>query len=121
MNTEVLVRAHNVHKAFRRGTERIDVLQGVNVNVANGGFLALMGPSGSGKTTLLNLIGGLDSPTEGSIEVGGIEDALALLDKMGVPLVDRAPRIGAQGHKVAFVHPKATGGVLIELVDKGHG
>jgi putative ABC transport system ATP-binding protein len=73
MNTEVLVRAHNVHKAFRRGTERIDVLQGVNVNVANGGFLALMGPSGSGKTTLLNLIGGLDSPTEGSIEVGGID------------------------------------------------
>jgi methylmalonyl-CoA/ethylmalonyl-CoA epimerase len=56
-----------------------------------------------------------------AIEVAGIEDALALLDKMGVPLVDRAPRIGAQGHKVAFVHPKATGGVLIELVDKGHG
>jgi putative ABC transport system ATP-binding protein len=73
MSTDVLVRAHNVHKAFRRGSERIDVLQGVNVNVGNGDFLALMGPSGSGKTTLLNLIGGLDSPTEGSIEVGGVD------------------------------------------------
>src|ERR1700742_2101480 len=71
MNREVLVRAHNVHKAFKRGTERIDVLQGVNVDVASGEFLALMGPSGSGKTTLLNLIGGLDSPTEGSIAVSG--------------------------------------------------
>jgi putative ABC transport system ATP-binding protein len=67
-----LVRAVNVHKQFRRGNERIDVLQGVNVEVAAGEFLALMGPSGSGKTTLLNLIGGLDTPTEGSIEVGGV-------------------------------------------------
>jgi len=73
MNTEVLVRATNVHKTFRRGTERIDVLEGVNVQVAKGDFLALMGPSGSGKTTLLNLIGGLDSPTDGSIQVGGVD------------------------------------------------
>jgi putative ABC transport system ATP-binding protein len=73
MSTEVLVRATNVHKTFRRGTERIDVLEGVNVQVARGDFLALMGPSGSGKTTLLNLIGGLDSPTEGSIHVGGVD------------------------------------------------
>ena len=68
----LLVRASNVHKTFRRGAERIDVLEGVNLQVAKGNFLALMGPSGSGKTTLLNLIGGLDSPTEGSIEVGGV-------------------------------------------------
>ena len=73
MNTEVLVRATNVHKTFRRGTERIEVLEGVNLQVAKGEFLALMGPSGSGKTTLLNLIGGLDSPTEGSIKVGGVD------------------------------------------------
>jgi putative ABC transport system ATP-binding protein len=71
----VLVRAHNVHKTFRRGNERIDVLNGVNVQVAKGEFLALMGPSGSGKTTLLNLIGGLDSPTGGSIDVGGVDIA----------------------------------------------
>ena len=68
-----LVRAVNLHKTFTRGSERIDVLQGVHLNVARGAFLALMGPSGSGKTTLLNLIGGLDSPTEGSIEVGGVD------------------------------------------------
>jgi len=73
MSTEVLVRATNVHKTFRRGTERIEVLEGVNVQVAKGDFLALMGPSGSGKTTLLNLIGGLDSPTEGTIHVGGVD------------------------------------------------
>jgi putative ABC transport system ATP-binding protein len=66
-----LVRISNVHKTFRRGTERIAVLQGVNLQVERGAFLALMGPSGSGKTTLLNLIGGLDSPTEGRVEVGG--------------------------------------------------
>jgi methylmalonyl-CoA/ethylmalonyl-CoA epimerase len=54
-----------------------------------------------------------------AIEVEGIEDALAFLDGLGVPLIDRSPRIGAQGHKVAFLHPKATGGVLVELVDKG--
>jgi putative ABC transport system ATP-binding protein len=73
MTADVLVKATNVHKTFRRGTERIDVLQGVNLDVATGEFLALMGPSGSGKTTLLNLIGGLDSLTEGSIQVGGVD------------------------------------------------
>ena len=52
-----------------------------------------------------------------AIEVEGIEDALAALKALGVPLVDEAPRIGARGHKVAFLHPKATGGVLIELVE----
>jgi len=52
-----------------------------------------------------------------AIEVEGIEDALAFLKSLGVPLIDEAPRKGARGHKVAFVHPKATGGVLIELVE----
>ena len=53
------------HKVFRRGSERIDVLQGVNLDIPQGDFLALMGPSGSGKTTLLNLIGGLDRRPSG--------------------------------------------------------
>src|SRR5215204_4579351 len=66
-----LVRIGNVHKYFTRGSERIDVLQGVNLDIPQGDFLALMGPSGSGKTTLLNLMGGLDTPTQGSIEVAG--------------------------------------------------
>jgi putative ABC transport system ATP-binding protein len=67
-----LVRVAGVHKHFSRGGERIDVLKGVNLDIPRGDFLALMGPSGSGKTTLLNLIGGLDSPTGGSVEVGGV-------------------------------------------------
>jgi len=73
MTAEAIVRAKNVHKMFKRGSERIEVLQGVNLEIAKGEFLALMGPSGSGKTTLLNLIGGLDTPSGGSVEVGGVD------------------------------------------------
>ncbi len=69
--TEALVEIRNLHKRFRRGSERIDVLQGVTIDLPRGDFLALMGPSGSGKTTLLNLLGGLDTPSEGSVTVGG--------------------------------------------------
>jgi putative ABC transport system ATP-binding protein len=68
-----LVRIRDVHKEYKRGNERIDVLQGVNVEIAPGEFLALMGPSGSGKTTLLNLMGGLDRATRGAIEVDGVQ------------------------------------------------
>ena len=66
-----LVQVRDLHKEFRRGSERIDVLQGVTLDIPKGDYLALMGPSGSGKTTLLNLLGGLDTPTEGSVMVGG--------------------------------------------------
>jgi putative ABC transport system ATP-binding protein len=66
-----LVRVNGVHKYFTRGSERIDVLKGVNLEIPPGEFLALMGPSGSGKTTLLNLLGGLDSPSSGAVEVAG--------------------------------------------------
>ncbi len=52
-----------------------------------------------------------------AIEVEGIEQAIAFLEGIGVPLIDKSPRKGARGHKVAFVHPKATGGVLVELVE----
>jgi putative ABC transport system ATP-binding protein len=67
-----LVQIRDVHKHFTRGSERIDVLKGVNLEIPRGDFLALMGPSGSGKTTLLNLIGGLDAPTAGEVEVDGL-------------------------------------------------
>ena len=69
---ETLVNIREVHKTFTRGDEKIDVLQGLSVGIAKGEFLALMGPSGSGKSTLLNLIGGLDRPTAGAVEVGGV-------------------------------------------------
>ena len=72
MADTALVRVRDVHKHFTRGSERIDVLKGVNLDIPKGDFLALMGPSGSGKTTLLNLIGGLDTPTGGSVEVNGV-------------------------------------------------
>jgi putative ABC transport system ATP-binding protein len=65
-----LVRVTGVHKYFRRGSERIDVLKGLELAVGEGEFCGLMGPSGSGKTTLLNLIAGLDRPSEGEVWVG---------------------------------------------------
>jgi putative ABC transport system ATP-binding protein len=65
-----LVNIRNVTKTFRRGSEDIHVLSGLDLDIREGEFLALMGPSGSGKSTLLNLIGGLDRPTSGSVEIG---------------------------------------------------
>jgi putative ABC transport system ATP-binding protein len=62
-----------VNKHFTRGSERIDVLRGVDLDIPSGDFLALMGPSGSGKTTLLNLLGGLDTASAGTINVGGAD------------------------------------------------
>jgi putative ABC transport system ATP-binding protein len=59
-----------VHKFFRRGSEQIDVLNDLTLDVGLGEFLGLMGPSGSGKTTLLNLIAGLDRPSNGQVWVG---------------------------------------------------
>jgi putative ABC transport system ATP-binding protein len=66
-----LVEVIGVEKVYRRGTEDIQVLQGIDLRVEPGEFLALMGPSGSGKTTLLNLLGGLDRPSRGSIRIDG--------------------------------------------------
>src|SRR5260370_18998415 len=68
-----LIEVRDVDKTYRRGGEEIHVLQGLNLDVEKGEFIAFMGPSGSGKTTLLNLLGGLDVPTRGSITVAGDE------------------------------------------------
>jgi putative ABC transport system ATP-binding protein len=68
-----LVRVRGLDKKYRRGGEDIHVLQGLNLDVEKGDFVAFMGPSGSGKTTLLNLLGGLDVPSAGTISVAGDE------------------------------------------------
>jgi len=66
-----IVRIKGISKTFWRGKEAIKVLDGLDLEVPDGSFEALMGPSGSGKTTLLNLIAGLDRPTSGTVEVAG--------------------------------------------------
>jgi putative ABC transport system ATP-binding protein len=68
-----LIKVRGLDKTYRRGGEEIHVLQGLNLDVDKGDFVAFMGPSGSGKTTLLNLLGGLDVPTRGVISVAGDE------------------------------------------------
>ena len=68
-----LIQVRDLDKTYRRAGEDIHVLQGLNLDVSQGEFVAFMGPSGSGKTTLLNLLGGLDVPTRGSITVAGDE------------------------------------------------
>jgi putative ABC transport system ATP-binding protein len=84
MTIDVLVKVRNIHKVYRRGSQQIDVLRDVSLDIRTGDFLALMGPSGSGKTTLLNLLGGLDRPTEGSIGV-----ANQRIDQMSDPALAR--------------------------------
>jgi putative ABC transport system ATP-binding protein len=68
-----LIQARNLDKTYRKGDEVVHVLQGLNLDVDEGDFVAFMGPSGSGKTTLLNLLGGLDLPSAGSVRVSGDE------------------------------------------------
>jgi putative ABC transport system ATP-binding protein len=71
----VLVEIRNLGKHYRRGNQVVPVLMGIDLDVLAGDFLALMGPSGSGKSTLLNLIAGLDTPSSGTLRVGGIDIA----------------------------------------------
>jgi putative ABC transport system ATP-binding protein len=68
---DTLIQIRDLSKVYERGKQKVEVLHHINLDIAEGDFLALMGPSGSGKTTLLNLIGGLDSPSAGSISVAG--------------------------------------------------
>ncbi len=70
-----MVDVQDVHKIYRRGSESLDVLNGLDLQVEEGQFVALMGPSGSGKTTLLNMIAGIDQPTSGRVNVNGTDVA----------------------------------------------
>jgi len=76
--SEAMIRVRDVHKSYVRGRQQVEVLHGLTLDIPKGDFVALMGPSGSGKTTLLNLVGGLDRPTSGAIEVGGVR-----IDQLG--------------------------------------
>src|SRR5215475_1005087 len=71
--SNALIQVRGLNKTYRRGGEQIQVLQGLNLDVDKGDFVAFMGPSGSGKTTMLNLLGGLDVPTSGTVSVAGAE------------------------------------------------
>ena len=71
-NSAIVARLRGVAKQYKRGNEVVPVLEKLDLDLPRGDFVALMGPSGSGKTTLLNLLGGLDRPTVGSVEVDGL-------------------------------------------------
>jgi len=91
--SESMVEVRNVTKVYERGTQRVEVLHGLNLDIPKSDFVALMGPSGSGKTTLLNLIGGLDQPTSGEVRVGG-----SRIDQLG-----RGELARWRAHNIGFV------------------
>jgi putative ABC transport system ATP-binding protein len=129
-----LVEIRNLSKVYERRKQNIEVLHHVNLDIPNGGFVALMGPSGSGKTTLLNLIGGLDSLTDGSIAIAGThidrlgEDALARWRASNVGFVfqfyNLIPMLSAQKNvelpllltKLSSAQRKRHASVALELV-----
>nr|WP_207185068.1 ABC transporter ATP-binding protein [Rubrivivax gelatinosus] len=74
-----MIRVRGLQKIYRRGEQDIPVLLGLDLDVQEGEFIALMGPSGSGKSTLLNLVAGIDKPTGGTIEIAGTD--IATLDE----------------------------------------
>jgi putative ABC transport system ATP-binding protein len=132
-----LVEIRNLSKVYQRGAQKVEALHHVNLDIAKGDFVALMGPSGSGKTTLLNLIGGLDSPTDGSITVAGWridrlgESPLAKWRASSVGFVfqfyNLLPMLSAQRNvelpllltKLSKAHRKRNAGTALELVGLG--
>jgi putative ABC transport system ATP-binding protein len=132
-----LVEIRNLSKVYERGKQKVEVLHHIDLDIAKGDFFALMGPSGSGKTTLLNLIGGLDSPTEGSMTVGGeridklSEGALAKWRSSHVGFVfqfyNLLPMLSAQKNvelpllltKLSTAERKKRAGIALQLVGLG--
>jgi putative ABC transport system ATP-binding protein len=129
-----LVEVRNLSKIYERGKQKIEVLHHVQLDIEQGDFMALMGPSGSGKTTLLNLIGGLDSPTDGSITIGGkridslAEGALAKWRSSNVGFVfqfyNLLPMLSARKNvelpllltRLSAAQRKRNAGIALELV-----
>ncbi|MGX1366873.1 putative ABC transport system ATP-binding protein [Streptomyces canus] len=89
--TETMVRVEDIHRSFGEGAAAVHALRGVSFEVPRGELVALKGRSGSGKTTLLNIVGGLDRPDRGRVELDGVD--LAGLDEDGL-LALRRDRIG---------------------------
>jgi putative ABC transport system ATP-binding protein len=132
--SDTMVQIRNVTKVYERGKQKVEVLHHIDLDIAKGDFFALMGPSGSGKTTLLNLIGGLDSPTEGSMTVGGeridklSEGALAKWRSSHVGFVfqfyNLLPMLSAQKNvelpllltKLSAAERKKRAGIALQLV-----
>lgn len=71
MNAQPLIQIRNLHKTYCKGDEKIHALCGINLDIAAGEYVSIMGPSGSGKSTLFNMIGGLDTPSDGEVIVEG--------------------------------------------------
>lgn len=125
--SHVAVAVPNIDEAFAKFQRVLGVALEGRETVASQKVEAAMMPLGDASIELIEPKGNegvarfLENRGPGlhhiAVEVEGIEEILATLKERGVPLIDQTPRIGAHGHRVAFVHPKATGGVLIELVE----
>jgi putative ABC transport system ATP-binding protein len=100
----LVVEVRNLHEVFGTGENRVEALRGVDLRVAAGAFVAVMGPSGSGNSTLLHLIGGLDTPSAGSVCLGG-QDLSQMNDDQLTLL--RLHRKAANGKPVQSERPNA--------------
>jgi putative ABC transport system ATP-binding protein len=91
--TKKVVRLINVRKVFRLGKHQVEALRGINLEIAEGEYISIMGPSGSGKTTLFNIIGALDSPTEGQV----------FIDDVDVSQLDAYELAWLRCHKIGYI------------------
>ena len=87
--SKTILRVQDLTKIYGSGTARVAALQNVSFEVKQGEFVAIVGPSGSGKSTLLHMIGGVDTPTSGTVEVDGTD--LASLDESRLAVFRRRP------------------------------